>query len=137
MASPLSNIGTGGTIAFGTTSFTARFNNFNMDGIERPVIDAPHMAVAAPEADEIANMPRLLGEIASPGNMTCEIHFNPDTVVPVCAAAEQITMTWNGGATWVFSGGIVSYSASAAVDELMTGTVEIAALGPITVTAAA
>lgn len=136
MASPLSDIGTGATIAFGTSSFTARFSEFNWEGIERQVIPAPYLALPATGSGKIGNMPKLLGTVIDPGRITGTIHFNPDTVPPIDEVAETITVTFRAGATWVFSGQMVSYNPKNPLDGLMTADVTIEALGEISITAA-
>lgn len=137
MASPLSDLGTGATVAFGTNStFAPRFNELNGEGIERPVIPAPYLALAKPSSGVIGNMPKLLGKVIDPGRFSGECHFNPDTVPPIDEDPEQITITWASGATWVFTGGVVAYNPKAVIDGLMVADVTIEACSGITVTAA-
>lgn len=136
MASPAAAIGTGTTIAFGTSSFSAQVLSISFDGMERPALSTAHMGTTAVQAGDLNNMTKVLGEIVDGGTVTMEIHYNPDTVVPLGAAAETVTITVNNGATAVFSGGIIGWSASIPNEEVMTGSVTVAVLGPVAITAA-
>lgn len=137
MASPLSDIGTGASVAFGTTTgFAPRFNELNWEGIERPVIPAPYLTLAKPGSGVIGNMPKLLGKVIDPGRVSGEAHFNPDTTPPIDEVAEAITVTWASGATWAFSGQVVAYNPKCVIDGLMVADITIEALSGITVTPA-
>lgn len=138
MASPLSDIGTGATVGFGTsTTFAPRFNELNWEGIERAVVPAPYLAIPATESGKIGNLTKILGDVIDPGRLSGEAHFNPDTVPPIGLEAEVITVTWRSGATWVFSGQVVIYNPKGiSVDGLMVADIVIEALGPIDPTAA-
>lgn len=135
MASPLSDIGTGATVGFGTSSFAPRFNELNWEGIERPVIPAPYLALAVTGSGEIGNLPKLLGDVIDAGRVSGVAHFNPDTVPPIDEDPEVITITWRSGATWVFTGQVVAYNPKIVIDGLMTADVTIEACSKITVTA--
>lgn len=137
MASPAVSIGTGTTIAFATSSFTGQVVSITHSGMTRPVLSTAHMGTTAVQSGELNNMTKAVGEIVDGGQFTVEMHLNPDTVVPMGGAVEVVTITVNGGATWVFNGAIMDASAAIPLDDIMTRTVVVEVCGPIAVTAAA
>lgn len=134
MPSPAVNVGTGTTITFGTSSWTANVTNLSHDGNEREAFDTTHLGTAAVGANELNNKTYLLSEVVDGGEITLDAHFNPDDPPPIGDAAETITITFNGGSTYVFSGGVISNSSAVPNDGLMTQSLTIKVCGAITET---
>lgn len=141
MATPAVNIGTGATITFGTSSFTAQITNISLSGVSREVLDTSNLSTPIAGSGKFGSKTFLAGDLVDPGSVTIEGHLNPDTVVPIEGASETITITFpvsTGAPTaakWVFPGQVISFDATVPLEELMSFTMEIKAVGPIVVTA--
>ena len=118
------DVGTGVSIAFGTSGFTAEILDINGTAIEREVIDSSHHGTSVWRTF-------IPGDLANPGESTFEFHFDPDEQPPVNAAAETITITFplpTGGitaATFACSGFISSWEWNVPFEDKMTGTATI------------
>lgn len=130
MASPTVDISTGITIVFGTSSFSAQILDVTPPSQSRESIPTSHQGTTTAHT-------YLPADLVENGELTFTIHFNPDTVPPIDAAAETVTITWPAGATWAFSGFMTNYEPDAPFEGKMTGTVTVKVTGDITVTAAA
>lgn len=118
------DVGTGTTIVFGTSSFTAELLSVNGNDVTREDIDATHMGSTGYRE---FNPARLVDG----GSIEMEFGFDPDDQPPVTGVAETITITFplpSGGATaatFVFTGYINAWSWGAPLEENMTGTATI------------
>jgi hypothetical protein len=127
------SIGTGITIAFATSTFTADVVDFSPI-FEQSVedIDCTHQGSTAREFSP--------SELIDAGECTMSILFEPGVVVPVGAAPEVITITFPFVTTsttkgnWACTGYISSYSATASLEERMEGSVTIKWTGAGTLT---
>lgn len=137
MASPGAQIADGATIVFGTSAFSAQVTSIAWGGITRPAIDTTHLGTAAPAGDNFGNRTFLPGKMVDPGEITMEIHVNPDAGPPIHAAAETITVTFNSGATWACTGFVTSFEITNALDDKLVGTMTVKMTGNINPTAAA
>ncbi len=88
------DIGTGATIVFGTSGFTAEVMSISIDGIDRESIETTHLGTTVPAANQYGGRTYIPGDLADPGTTTIEINFNPDTLPPIGLAAETITITF-------------------------------------------
>ena len=128
------DIGTGLTMAFATSSFTAEITSVSPPNRSRPSIDTTHMG-----SSTRTFMP---GDLVDGGEVTMEVHFDPDMDVPVDQPAEQITITFplaDGGSTaanWQFPGFVISDTPQAPLDDKMVSTIVIKVAGDVTKTAA-
>lgn len=136
------DIGTGTTIAFGTTGFQAQVTGVSLAGIAREAIDTSHMATTPTPAGKMGSRTFMPGDLSDGGELSLEIHFDPDDVPPISQPAEQVTVTFpipaglTNGATYVFSGFVTGFQANVPLEDKMTGTLTVKVSGPITVTAA-
>lgn len=127
------DIGTGTTVTFGTSSFSANITNVGWSGIERPAIDTTHLGTTTARTF----MP---GDLFDPGELSLDIQFNPDNYPPITGAAETITVRFpipaglSNGATWVASGFMTSFELGNPLEELMTATMGVKFTGNITPT---
>lgn len=135
MASPLVDIGTGSTIGFGTSSFTAEITNIAIDGIVREALESSHMTTTAASTNEMGSKTFVAPDLSDPGSITIQGHYNPDTDAPVDGPAETVTITTASGATLVFSGFMTEYSAVVDLEEVMTFTAVVKVSGVIAITA--
>ena len=118
------SVGTGITIAFATSTFTASVVDFSPifeNSVES--IECTHQGSTAREF--------LPSDLVDAGECTMSILFEPGVVVTVGAASEEITITFpfvtgsTTKGTWVCDGFITSYSATATLEERMEGEVTI------------
>ena len=127
----MADIGTGTTIAFGTSSFSAELLGISQDGMSRPAIDTSHMGTSTWKTF----MP---GDLVDNGEVQMEIAFNPDNQPPISAVAETITITFpvpagsSSGATAAFSGFVTDWGVQGPLEERMTSTITIKVSGQIT-----
>ena len=130
---PIDN-GTGTTITFGTTGFTASVTSISFEGVERPSIDTTHLGTTGGRTF-------IPGDLPDYGSISLDIQFDPDTMPPITAAPETITVTFplSAGATtpatWAATGFVMGFDANAPLEELMTGTISIKISGDVTDTA--
>lgn len=108
------DVGTGTTIGFGTSSFTAEITNVGLDGITRPSIDTSHMS-----STERTFIP---GDLVDHGSVQVDINFDPDDQPPIAGAAETVTITFPSGATLVGSAFCTDWSAAVPLEEKMTAS---------------
>ncbi len=118
------DVGTGSTIAFGTSAFTAEIMNINgNDMFSREDIDTTHMGTTGYRT----YMP---SDLVEGGTVDFEFAFDPDEQPPI-GAAETITITFpiaagnSSGATLVFTGYIKTWSFSDPLEEKMTANATI------------
>ena len=118
------SVGTGITIGFATSTFTADVVDF------APIFE---QSVESIDCTHQGSTARTFApsELIDAGECTMSILFEPGVVVPVGAAPEVITITFpfvtasTTKGTWVCSGFITSYSATASLEERMEGEVTI------------
>jgi len=134
--------GRGTTIAFGTSSFTSEVVSIDWSGITRDPIDSTHLGSAAPTASEFGGMEFIPPDLADAGEISLELHTDPDKIPPLNLATEIITVTFplvSGDTTptkWVANGFTTGYSANATSGEKITTTMTVKITGVITPTVA-
>lgn len=132
---PVDN-GTGASITFGTSSFTANITAINGESIERASIETSHLGTTTARTF-------IPGDLFDPGSISLDIQFDPDTEPPWNGATETVTITFplsSAGTTaadWEASGFMTSFDYGVPLEELMTGTMTVKLTGDITVTAEA
>ena len=142
MANATVDVGTGTTIAFGTSGFSANLLSIDWDGIERAAPETSHMGSTKDADAEFGSRTFMAGDLANAGEVTATFQFNPDTTPPV-GTVETITVTYplaSGDTTpanWAFSGFMREYGAVAALEDVMECTAVIRAKTGVTITAAA
>jgi len=134
--------GHGTTIVFGTSSFSSEVVSIDWSGITRDAIDATHLASTAPSATQFGGMEKIPPDLADAGELSVEIHTDPDKIPPVNLVAETITITFplvtgdSSATTWAGTGFVTGYSANITSGEKMTTTMTIAISGVVSVTVA-
>lgn len=125
------DLGTGTTIAFGTSGWAANVVSIGDLGEERPSIDTTHLATS----DARTYIP---GNLRDGGTLTIEAQHDPSQLPPITAAAETITITFEDTSTCGFTGFCTSYKIGGITSDeaLMTATVSIKVSGKLTWTAA-
>lgn len=128
MAAPTVDVARGVTIVFGTSAFSAEITDMNWPTSARESLDTSHQGTT----NAMTFMP---ADLYDEGELTFDIHFNPDRTPPTHSAAEQITITGPSGNTWVFSGFATAYSGAGPLNGLMTGSVTLKVADEISITA--
>lgn len=130
MPSPDVDIATGITIDFATTGFEAQILDVNGPSLSRDEVEVTHQGTTGAK--------RFLPvDLYDAGELTFDIHFNPDTNPQIDADPEVITITWPAGATWVFTGFITGYEPAGPLNDKMTGSITVKIDGIIAITPAA
>jgi hypothetical protein len=117
--------GTGTTITFGTTSFTANLLSIDGPGAERGTINMSKMSSTTSE--DFAPKGLYDG-----GELEMTIEHTGAQTPPIDQVAETITITWAGGQTTVFSGFCTGYKPKAQIGERMEATLKIKVTGTVT-----
>lgn len=121
-----------------SSGFFAQIIDWDWDGIERKAIDTSHQGLSLAGTGKFGNMTRIPSKLNSPGTLTVNLSFNPDTLPPIESAAETVTLTIGDSstrATWAGSGFMTSYKATGPLEDRMTATAVITFSGNVTRTA--
>ena len=127
------DVGTGSSVAFGTTAFEADFDlqGFDFDGFERATPETTAMDTAGART-------YIVGDLYDPPTATATVIWNPDEPAPYDQPAETVTWTFptpsgkSTGATMAGSAAIVRWGATIQIEELMTATVTVKHMDDIT-----
>jgi hypothetical protein len=137
------DVGHGTTITFGTSGFTANIMSVRWSGIQRTAVETSHMATTAPGANQFGNKTFIPSDLSDPGELTLELHFNPQTNPPIDAVAETMTVTWplvagdSTPASWACSGFVTGFDLTDPLEDKMTSTCTIKLSGKVSMTDAA
>lgn len=122
MATATVDVGTGTTVAWGTsTTFTAKVTGIQLGNESVPVIDVTNMSTTAYRE-------KMKGDLKEPLQVTVEIDYNPSLTYPLASAAETVTITLpipaggTTGATIAGTAFMSSWDATVPLEEKMTGT---------------
>ena len=135
---PATDIGTGATVTFGTSSRTFNIVSVGHDDIGRESIETTHRGTTSARSF-------IPGDLYDPGGLELEIQLDPNldttNIPPFDQAAETITVTQpvqSGDATAgkiAGTGFVQSFSYNDPVEDLITGTVSVKFSGALTITA--
>ena len=120
----MADVGTGTTIVFGTSGFSAEVMTINGNDITREDIETTHMGTTGYKT-------YIPGDLVEGGAIEMEINFDPDAQPPITGVPETITITFPlpaGGITPAdveFSGYVNSWSWADPMEEKMTADVSI------------
>ena len=122
--SPYVDIATGITVVFGTSGFDAQIVDVGGPGITRESVDVTHQGSVDAMEFEPADLPDY-------GELTLDIHFNPDLAPPVEQPTEEVVITWPAGATWTFDAFGTNYEQTGPINDKQTGTLTLKITGKI------
>lgn len=127
------SLGTGTTITFGTSGFSANLLSIDGPELQRESIDVSTMATTT-------NRAFLPGTLLDGGEVDMTFEFDGDDT-PLTALAsegETITITWGStGDTWTFTGFMTSYKPGAQLEQRMEATAKVKVTGAVTIKPAA
>lgn len=118
-------ISTGITIAFGTTGFSVEILDVNPEDRTRESVNTSHMGT-------VGSHTHAPVDLVEPGELTFDVHYDPDVDVPIDQPAETIVITYPNVAntTLTFEGFITGVTNVAPFEDKMTGTITIKKSGP-------
>lgn len=135
------DLGTGTTIAFGTSGFASELLSINWTGISRAVVDTTPLSITPAAAGTIGNRRYKAAHAVDPGTLECEFHFNPNDDPPVGEDEEVITITFpivtgdSTSAIWTANGVMTNFDiVGISLDEKMVARATIKLTGAITLT---
>lgn len=124
----MADVGTGTTITFGTSSFTAEVLNVNGVDVSRQPIDVTHMG-------STGFREFIPTRLVDPGGAQVEILFDPNSQPPINQPAETITVTFpvpsgdSSGATLQFSGFVTDWDWGDPLEDKITANLTLKADG--------
>lgn len=122
----MAQLGTGASIAFGTSNFTMEATSIAASGASRPVLKTSHLGTV----DDDTFIP---GDLVDDGEIAVTYWFDPaDGEPPIHAVPETITITFRSGATATFNGFISGYDWTNPLEELQEASLTIKVNGAIT-----
>lgn len=137
MPNPI-DVGTGLTVTFGTSGFSAYLLDFGGPKVGRAAVDTTHYATTGGRTFRP-------GDLYDGGEITLEVAFDPDLTPPMLAQEqpETITVTWplpsgkSTAASWSFSAFLTNYEPKAPLEDRMTASLTLKITGSITRNASA
>jgi len=134
-------IGTGASVVFGTSGFTAEVMSISGTDVSRPAIKTSHLGTTTWDT-------KTFGDLTDPGGMDMEILLDPaahgtDSPPPYTASAtETITLCFPGtnatatnNAHMAGSGFVTAWSFGVPLEEVMTASLSCAFTGALAWTA--
>lgn len=134
------NTGTGTTLTFVTSGWSNELLSASWSGITRPSIDTACSATVKGGTDEFGSRPALPGDLVDPGELTAEVHLNPDDTPPIGTAAEVIRVTFplygtdQTATKWECTGFCTSFEWGSPLEDKMTATLTIKFTGGADIT---
>lgn len=126
----MADVGTGTTISFPTSGFTASITSVSLADISRKEVDVTHMGSSTAEF--------IPADLVNWGSVEMEILFDPDSIPPIDAAAETVTITFpipalhSAGATAVGSAFLTKASGTIPLEDAMKMTCTLKWAGAVT-----
>jgi hypothetical protein len=120
------NIGTGTTLTFTTSGFSAEIiETIDWTGITRGAAQTTHMTTTQATTGQIGGHTFIPTKFADPGQIALQVHFNPQTNPPLHQAPETIRITFplvTGDATaayWEGTGFMIEMGPSIPLEGVM------------------
>ena len=115
------DVGTGATVVFGTTGFSANVTGINHSGLSRAAIDTSYLGTTGGRTF-------IPGDLYDPGQLTLEIDFDPASVIAdeiYSTAAETVTVTFPDASTLSGSAFCTNLSFGVPLEDKQTGSVTL------------
>ena len=128
----MADVGTGTTISFPSSGFTAQITSVSLSDISRKEVDVTHMGSSTVEF--------IPADLVNWGSVEMEILFDPDSIPPIDAAVETVTITFpipalhSAGATAVGSAFLTKASGTIPLEDAMKMTCTLKWAGAVTFT---
>jgi len=124
MANPTVDVGTGITIVFGTSAFTAEIVEVTPPGSSRESLDTSHQTTTTYKTFTPS-------DLVDNGELAFTMHFDPSKTPPIAAVAEAITITFPSAAAWDFSGFMTNYEPQGVFEGVMMANATVKISGAI------
>lgn len=136
------DVGTTTSLQFVTSALLVEVVGIQIGGISRPAIDTTHLLSTLPVGGQFGGRTFIPGKLQDPGELTLEIHHDPDKVPPVNTAPEQLVLTFpvpagkTVGAKYTMTGFCTAYQAGTPLEDKMGATITVKLSGVVVPTAA-
>jgi hypothetical protein len=124
------DVGTGATMTFGTSSYSADILSISGGEASVPVVDTTHMGTTNSRT-------AMFGDLVTEGEIEVQIAFDPDEPPPL-GTSETVTLTFPipsgsmNGATFSGTGGISKRTYEVPLEDRITGTYTVSWLDEVT-----
>lgn len=132
-------LGTGTSIFFATSGFTAEVTEYAFSPISRKAVRTTHFSTPQAGTGQFGGHTYIPVKLVDPGYLTMSLSFNPQRPPPIMGPPEAITLTYpleEGYATparWSnFTGFVTDWSLGIPVEGRMTASIEIKLSGLVT-----
>ncbi len=125
----MADLGTGTTITFGTTAYSANLLSIDGPGITRESVPTSHMGTTTAHTF-------IPADLYDGGSFDITFEFNGSDNPPFSSALEAITVDWGGagaGKRWKFDAFMTDFSPAAAIDERMESSATMKVTGAVSV----
>lgn len=132
MVSAYPELGTGTTIAFGTSAFAATVMELNIGGSSRAAVDTTKLNPTLPSGVQEGGRTSKPGKVQALEPIVMKIQYDVRTSgrPPINGDAETVTITFPDGSTYAGSGYITKRSnIVVGVDQLITCDIEVSRSG--------
>ena len=122
------NVGTGTSIAFGTSGFTADILDISPPNASRVSIETSHMGTTTAHTF-------TPGDLVDWGELGFEIVFDPGDTTPIKGATETVTITFpdSGSSSWSFTAFVTGFEPGVPMEDRATASVTCKVSGDVTV----
>ena len=124
MANPTVDVGTGCTIVFGTSAWSAEITDFNPPSMTRETIDTTHQGTTGARTHDVT-------DLYDGGEFSMEVHLDPNNEPPIGGAMETVTITFPDTQTMVFTAGMTGFDPTVPLDGKMVATATFKISGTI------
>lgn len=137
------DVGTTTSLTWNTSGLLVEVVGIQIGGISRPAIDTTHLLSTLPVAGQFGGRTFMPGKLQDPGELTLEIHHDPDKVPPVNTAPEVLVLRFpipagkTVGAYYTMTGFCTAYQAGNPLEDKMGATITVKLSGVVVPTAAA
>lgn len=127
----MADVGTGTSMTFATSNFSAELLSVSLEGVSRPALKTSHLGTTNYDTF-------MKGDLTDPGEIQITFQYNPNTQPPINGAAETITITYpvpagsSNGATHVGSGFLTDFSVTSELETVIQATATLKLSGTLT-----
>lgn len=126
MASNAVDTGNGLTVEFATSGYTSQITSVQPYSMTRESLDTSHMGTTTA-------LTFMAAALYDGGELTMEMHFNPDTSPPITGATEAVIVRFGSSATASFSCFLIEVTPAVPNNEIMTHSASFKITGAVTI----
>ena len=121
------DVGTGTTLTFGTSAFSAEVTGVDWTGFNFESVETTHMGTGTARTF-------MRSDLYDPGEVTIDYNYDPSKTPPITTTSETVTITLPDTTTWAGTGFMTSYEWNDPLEDRMSATLTIKLTGAITIT---